>query len=100
MQDRGVQLVLDRYLGTTDYEETRGPMEFWTLGSGEKITMIPLVLQVSEQKRHVWIVYGFRGHPSETLRQYLIFFFYNGENAREIDKNLLLEITNYSNKVF
>jgi hypothetical protein len=100
MQDRGIQLILDRYAGTTQYDETKGSIEYGTLGSGEAIMMIPSVLGINEQDRHVWIVYVDRTISSASWREYIVFFFHNGSDTREIDKNLLLEITNYATKMF
>ena len=100
-QGRGVQLILDRYAGTTNYNETRGTVEAGTLGSGEKMTMIPSTLRYNEEKRHIWIVYVNRGQSGAgDMREFIVFFFHNGDETREIDKNLLLEITNYANKMF
>jgi hypothetical protein len=99
-QDRGVQMILDRYMGTTDYHETRGVIEAGKLGSGEKMKMIPSVLQINEGKRHIWIVYVNRTLSGGTLYEFIVFFFHNGDETREIDKNLLLEITNFATKMF
>ena len=100
-QGRGVQLILDRYAGTTNYNETRGTVEAGTLGSGEKMTMIPSTLRYNEEKRHIWIVYVNRGQSGAgDMREFIVFFFHNGDETREIDKNLLLEITNYATKMF
>jgi class 3 adenylate cyclase len=100
MQDRGVQLVIDRYTGTTNYEETRGPIEKGALGSGEKMTMVPSVLRINEEKRYVWTVFTLRPNSSNALYEYIVFFFHNESDARPIHKNLLLEITNYATKMF
>jgi len=100
MHDRGVQLVIDRYMGTTNYDESRGPVEEGSLGSGEKIAMVPSVLRVNEEKRHIWTVFALRPNSSNALYGYIVFFFYNESDAREIHKNLLLEITNYATKMF
>lgn len=100
MQNRGVQLVIDRFVGTTDYAETRGLVEKGTLGSGEGITMIPSVLRINEEKRHVWTVFALRPNSSSAMYEFIIFFFYNSSDAREIHKKLVLEITNYSTKMF
>ncbi len=100
MQDRGVQLVIDRHIGTTNYDETRGPVEKGTLGSGEKIAMIPSVLRISGEKRHVWTIFVLRRSSSNPLYQYIVFFFHNSSDARDIHKNLLFEITNYATKMF
>ena len=100
MQDRGVQLVIDRYMGTTNYDETRGPVKQGTLGSGEKIAMVPSVLRINEEKRHVWTVFALRPNSSNALYGYIVFFFHNESDAEEIHKNLLLEITNYATKMF
>jgi class 3 adenylate cyclase len=100
MQDRGVRLIIDRYAGTTDYVESRGRVKAGTLGSGEKITMIPSVLRINEATRHVWTIYALRPNSSNALYGYVVFFFHNGSNASEIHEDLLLEITNYSTKMF
>jgi len=100
MQDRGVRLVADRYAGTTNYDESRGPVEQGTLGSGEKITMIPSVLRIGEEKRHIWTVYALRPNSTIPLYEYIVFFFHNGSDTREIDQDLLLEITNFTTKMF
>jgi hypothetical protein len=100
MQDRGVQYVIDRYTGTADYHETRGPIEEGTLGSGEKMTMIPSALEFNEEIKHVWTVFVLRPNSTTALYEYIVFFFHNGSNTREIDKNLLLEITNFATKMF
>ena len=100
MQDRGIQLIFDRYAGTTQYDETRGSIEYGTLGSGEAITMIPSVLGINEGDRHVWIVYVDRTISAASWHEYIVFFFHNGSDTREIDKNLPLEITNYATKMF
>jgi hypothetical protein len=99
-QTRGVQMILDRYMGTTNYHETRGVIEVGTLGSGEKMTMISSVLRINEGKRHVWIVYVDRTLSDGQMHEFIVFFFHNGSDTREIDKNLLLEITNYATKMF
>ena len=65
MQDRGVRLIIDRYAGTTDYVESRGRVKAGTLGSGEKITMIPSVLRINEATRHVWTIYALRPNSSQ-----------------------------------
>ncbi len=95
-----IKLILDRYAGTTHYAETRGSIEYGTLGSGESITMISSVLGINEEDRHIWIVYVDMTTSGASWREYIVFFFYNGSNTREIDKNLLLEITNYATKMF
>jgi len=100
MQDRGVRLIIDRYAGTTDYVESRGQVKVGTLGSGEKITMIPSVLQINEATRHVWTIYLLRPNSSNAVYGFIVFFFHNGSNTSEIHENLLLEITNYSTKMF
>ena len=73
LQTRGVQLILDRYAGTTNYNETRGTIEVGALGSGEKMTMIPSILQFSERKRHVWIVYVDRTLSGGQMHEFIIF---------------------------
>ncbi|MDX1487724.1 MAG: hypothetical protein R3268_05950, partial [Acidiferrobacterales bacterium] len=100
MHDRGVQLVIDRYMGITSYQETRGPLEKGLIGSGEDMTMIPSELRISGEKRHVWTVYVLRPQSTMPMYEYIVFFFHNGSDAREIDKNLVLEITNYATKLF
>ncbi|MFA9421263.1 MAG: adenylate/guanylate cyclase domain-containing protein, partial [Gammaproteobacteria bacterium] len=59
-QNRGVQMILDRYMGTTDYNEIREALKVGTLGSGEKMTMVPSVLRINEEKRYVWTVFTLR----------------------------------------
>ena len=71
-----------------------------TLGSGEKMTMISSMVRFNEGKRHVWIVYVDRTQSGGQMHEFIVFFFHNGEEAREIDKNLLLEITNFATKMF
>ena len=99
-QNRGVQMILDRYMGTTSYNEIRGALEVETLGSGEKMTMIPSVLRINEGEQHVWIAYVDRTQSGGNMHEFIVFFFHNGSDTREIDKNLLLEITNYATKMF
>ena len=100
MQDRGVQLVIDQFMGTTNYDETRGPIEKGTLGSGEKMTMVPSVLLINGEKRHVWTVFSLRPNSTNAMYEYIVFFFRNGSDAREIHKDLVFEITNYATKMF
>ena len=99
-QNRGVQMILDRYMGTTSYNEIREALKVGTLGSDEKMTMIPLVLRINEGKQHVWIVYVDRTLSGGNMHEFIVFFFHNGSDTREIDENLLLEITNYATKMF
>jgi hypothetical protein len=99
-QDRAVRMILDRHIGQTSYSETREAIELGTLGSGEKMTMIPSVLRINEGKQHVWIVYVDRTLSGGNMHEFIVFFFHNGSDTREIDKNLLLEITNYATKIF
>ena len=41
-----------------------------------------------------------QGGNSNPLYEYIVFFFHNGSDAGPIHKNLLLEITNYTTKMF
>ena len=100
IQGRGIQLIVDRYMGTTNYDESRGSIEKGTLGSGEKMTLVPSVLRINGEKRHVWTVFVLRRSSSNALYQYIVLFFHNGPDVRKIPKNLLLEITNYATKMF
>jgi class 3 adenylate cyclase len=100
IQGRAIQYILDRYIGVAQYQEKRGKIEKGKLGSGEELTMIPSVLLVNEEKQYVWIAYVVRGISTDGWKEYIVFFFHNGEEKMEISKNLILEITNFATKMY
>jgi hypothetical protein len=46
------------------------------------------------------IAYVVRGVSSDSWKEYIVFFFHNGEEKTEISKNLILEITNFATKMY
>ena len=100
LQDRGVQLILDRLIGNTNYREINRHLEMGTLGSGEDMTLMSFELENNHKKQYVWMTYVLRGDRNEQIRDSIVFLFYNGDESRKIEKSLVFEITNYADKLF
>lgn len=70
------------------------------LETGDKLTLISSELEINHGMRSVWIAYTLGGDRNEQVREIIVFFFYNGDEPEVIKSDLVLEITNYANKLF